>query len=136
MDPNERVRFNSISRDLRVEHFKSTYDRFLTGKTWQEWIENFERQLRFFNIRDVSDRKDALLIFGGNEITRLDKWLPDPRGKYDDFEKVKKKLTDYYVPQINKHYARYMFINKSYCCTICLTLILNECSVRLGWYLM
>ena len=107
MNPNEIVRFKG---DLRVEHFKSLQDRFSTGKAWKEWIENFERQLRFFNVKNVSDRKDALLIFGGNEITRLDKWLPDPRGKYDDFEKVKKKLTDYYVPQINKHYARYMFI--------------------------
>ena len=109
MGPNQRVRFNLISGDLRVEHFNSTHNRFLTWKTWQEWIENFERQLRFFNIRDASDRKDALLIFGGNEITRLDKWLPDPRGQLDDYEKVKKKLNDYYVPQINKFYARYVF---------------------------
>ena len=50
------------------------------------------------------------MIFGGQEITRLNKWLPDPSGKLVDYEKVKKKLNDYYVPKINKHYARYTFM--------------------------
>ena len=110
MDPNERVRVNLVTRDLRIEPFKPTNDRLLTGRAWQEWVENLERQFRFFKIGDISDRKDALLIFGGQEITCLNKWLPDPSGKLDDYEKVKKKLNDYYVPKINKHYARYTFM--------------------------
>ena len=110
MDPNERVRVNLVTRDLRKESFKPTNDRLLTGKAWQEWVENLERQFRFFKIGDISDRKDALLIFGGQEITYLNKWLPDPNGKLYDYEKVKKKLNDNYIPEINKHYARYMFL--------------------------
>ena len=106
MDPNERVRDNLVTRDLRIEPFKSTNDRLLTGRAWQEWVENLERQFRFFKIRDIIDRKDAFLIFGGQEITRLNKWLPDPSGKLDDYEKVKKILNDFYVPKINKHYMQ------------------------------
>ena len=110
MDPNGRVRLNLVTKDLRIQPFKPTNDRLLTGRAWQEWVENLERQFHFFKIGDISDRKDALLIFGGQEITRLNKWLPDPSGKLDNYEKVKKKLNDFYVPKINKHYARYMFL--------------------------
>ena len=90
MDPNKRVRVNLVTRDLTKGPFKPTNDRLLTCTAWQEWVENLERQFRFFKIGDISDRKDASFIFGGQEITRLNKWLPDPSGKLDDYEKVKK----------------------------------------------
>ena len=38
----------------------------------------------------------------------LDKWLPDLSGKIDDLQKVNQKLNDYYVPNINTHYARFV----------------------------
>ena len=35
--------------------------------------------MRFFRIRDAVDMKDAMLIYGGVEIRRLDKSLQDPK---------------------------------------------------------
>ena len=52
------------------------------------------------------------LSTGGQEIARLAKSLPDPEdpnGELDEYQKLRKKLNDYYIPKGNKHYARYMF---------------------------
>ena len=76
------------------------------GKAWEEWIEEIEREFRFFKINDHLDRKDALLIYGGKEITRLEKSLPDTNENLDEYETLKKKLNDYYSPMKNKHYER------------------------------
>ena len=39
--------------------------------------------MRFFRISHAADKKDAMLIYGGVEIRRLDKSLQDPRGEDD-----------------------------------------------------
>ena len=53
-----------------------------------------------------------MIIYGGPEIARLEKSLPDedPEGSLDDYQKLKKKLNAYFLPKKNKHYARYMFL--------------------------
>ena len=54
-----------------------------------------------------------MIIYGGKEMARLEKNLPDPAdpdGELNDYEKLRKKLTDYFSPKRNKHYARYMFL--------------------------
>ena len=56
--------------------------------------------------------KNALIIYGGTEIARLEKTLPDnnPDGNLNDYQKVKKKLNDYFLPKRNKHHAQYIIL--------------------------
>ena len=96
------------SRNLKAQPFTPGDDQFTTGKVWDEWLEEIEREFRFFRITD--HKKDALLIYGGKEISRLEKSLPNPMGELNEYEKLKKKLNDYFMPKKNKHYARYLFL--------------------------
>ena len=57
---------------------------------------------------------DAIIIYGGQEITLLARSLPDledPNGELDEYKKLQKKPNDYFIPKKKKHYARYMFYN-------------------------
>ena len=90
--------------------FRPTEDQISTGKCWGDWLESIEREFRYFRINNPVDKKDALIIYGGPEIARLEKCLPDedPYGSLDDYQKLKTKLNSYFMPKRNKHYARYM----------------------------
>ena len=81
-----------------------------TGKAWEEWLDDIEREFRYFRIGNPADRKDAMIIYGGKEIARPEKSLPDPAGDSNEYEKLRKKLNDYFAPKQNKHYARYVFL--------------------------
>ena len=96
-------------RNLRINPFKVDEDHIATGEKWDEWLEELEREMSFFRIRDATDKKDAMLIYGGAEIGQLEKSLKDPE-EGDIYAKLKGKLTDYFVPKKNKHYARYLFL--------------------------
>ena len=99
------------TRTLRALPFRPTEDQLTTtGKAWEEWLDDIEREFRYFRISDPADRKDAMIIYGGKEIARLEKSLPDPDGNSNEYEKLRKKLNDYFAPKQNKHYARYMFL--------------------------
>ena len=79
------------------------------GKAWQEWLEGIEKEFRFFRISEAVDKKDAMIIYGGNEITRLEKSLPDPEtGDVDT--KLRTKLNGHFTPKKNKHHVRYLFL--------------------------
>ena len=50
---------------------------------------------------------------GGQEITQLDRSLPDledPNGELDEYNSLPRKLYDDFVPKKNKHYARCIFL--------------------------
>ena len=81
-----------------------------TGKAWEEWLDDIEREFRYFRIGNPPDRKDAMIIYGGKEIARLEKSLPDPVDASNEYERLRKKLNDYFLPKQNKHYARYVFL--------------------------
>ena len=103
----------SEGRNLRALPFRPTEDQLLTGKLWEDWLESIEREFRFFRIADPADRKDALIIYGGSEIARLEKSLPDPedhRRELDSYQKLRVKLNAYFMPKKKKHYARYIFL--------------------------
>jgi hypothetical protein len=55
---------------------------FFFGKQWEEWIEEIEREFRYFRITELIDKKDALLIYGGKEIVRLNKSLKNERAHF------------------------------------------------------
>ena len=98
------------SRNLRALPFQPTEDQLTTGKAWEEWLDDIEREFRYFRIGNPADRKDAMIIYGGKEIARLEKSLPDPVDASNGYEKLRKKLNDYFLPKQNKHYARYVFL--------------------------
>ena len=101
------------SRNLRALPFRPTEDQLTTGKAWEEWLDDIEREFRYFRIVNPADRKDAMIIYGGKEIARLEKSLPDPVDAFNEYEKLRKKLNDYFLPQQNKHYARCVFENET-----------------------
>ena len=114
MAGNEAVTIiTTETRNLRALPFLITEDQLSTGKKWEDWLEAIEREVRYFKIINPLDKKDALIIYGGKEISRLEKSLPDPTGEgaesLNEYEKLRKKLNDYFLPKRNKHHARYIF---------------------------
>ena len=110
---NETVTVITESRNLKALPFRPFEDQLSTGKAWEDWLEGIEREFRYFRITSALDKKDAIIIYGGQEISRLAKSLPDledPDGALDVYQKLQKKLNDYYIPKRNKHYARHMFL--------------------------
>ena len=57
-----------------------------------------------------------MIIYGGQELARLRKSLPDPEqpeeegNQMDDYEKLNTKLSGYYLLKIEKHHAWYVFL--------------------------
>jgi len=98
----------NVSRNLRALPFVSAEDPIATGHMWEEWLESIEREFRFFKIESDQDKKDAIIIYGGKELARLEKSLPDPANG-NMYEKIKEKLNTYYTPKKNKQHARYIF---------------------------
>ena len=97
-------------RNLKISPFiVDGEDYIATGEKWDEWLEELEREMRFFRISEATDMKDAMLIYGGTEIRRLEKSLSDPK-EGDAYAKLKGKLTDCFSPKKNIHYARYLFL--------------------------
>ncbi|XP_038054673.1 uncharacterized protein LOC119726895 [Patiria miniata] len=98
------------TRNLKSQPFTHPDDQISTGNAWEEWLEGIEREFRYFKISSPIDKKDALIIYGGKEIARLEKSLPNPGDVDDVYEKLKTKLNSYYTPKKNKHHARYLFL--------------------------
>ena len=66
------------TNNLRALPSLHTEDQLSTGKAWEEWLEDIEREFRYFRISNPAGRKDAMIIYGGKKLTRLEKSLPDP----------------------------------------------------------
>ena len=110
MDEKETVTVLRERRNLRTLPFRPTENRLSTGIAWEEWLEETEREFRCFKINSTMDKKDALIIYGGKEIARLEKTLPNPEGDLDEYLKLRTKLKEYFLPKRNKLYARYIFM--------------------------
>ena len=91
--------------------FKEPKEYLDIKKAWEAWLEEAERQFRFCKINIPADKKDALLIYGGKQLVRLENCLPDALENLDEYDKLKKTLNDYYFPRRNKHYERFLFLN-------------------------
>ena len=107
---NNTVTIISESRNLRALPFRVTEDQLSTDKEWEDWLEVIEREFRYFKISNPVDKKATLIIYGGKEIAHLEKSLPDPTGNLNEYEKLRVKVNDYFMPKRNKHYARYIFL--------------------------
>ena len=98
---------------MRALPFRLSVSQLNTGNDWGNWLEEIEREFRYHKITSPLDKKDAILINGGKELTWLAKHLqePDnPYGEIDEYMLLRKKLNDYFIPKKNTHYARYLFL--------------------------
>lgn len=108
----QQVTVITETRNLKTPPFTPGDDQISTGKRWEEWLEEIEREFRYFKINDPTDKKDALIIYGGKEIARLEKSLQNPStGEMNEYEKLKSKLNEHFLPKRNKHHARYKFLS-------------------------
>ena len=105
----QAIRVVTETRNLRTQLFVVPDDTNRVGKAWEEWLEGIEREFRYFRITEAVDKKDAIIIYGGKEIARLEKSLPDPETA-DVYLKLRTKLNDHFTPKKNKHHARYLFL--------------------------
>ena len=71
--------------------FQPIADQKTAGKARKEWLEDIERELRYFRIGNPADRKAAMIISGGKEIFRRGKSLPDPIDQSNEYKKLHKK---------------------------------------------
>ena len=76
MADNETVSVITESRNLRTLPFRPSEDQLYTGKVWGDWLEGIEREFRYFKIGNPQDKKDAMIIYGGPEISCLEKSSP------------------------------------------------------------
>lgn len=76
------------TRNLRAFPFRIKKDQLSTGKELEEWLEAIEREFRYFKISNLVNKKDALIIYSGKEISSLEKSLPDPSGTLNEYEKL------------------------------------------------
>ena len=98
-----------VVTETRTQPFAIPDEANAMGKAWPEWLEGIEREFRCFKISEAVDKKDAMIIYGGNEIARVEKSLPDPE-MGDVYTKLPTKLNYHFTPKKNKHHARYLFL--------------------------
>ena len=97
------------TRNLRTQPFAIPDEMNTVGKAWQEWLEGIEREFRILKISEAVDKKDPMIIYGGNEIACLEMSLPDPETG-DVYTKLRTKLNGHFTPKKNKHRACYIFL--------------------------
>ena len=102
------------NRHLRSKPFIIPENPLKIGRAWEDWLDGIEREFRYFKITDPTDKEDALLIYGGQELVRLHKTLPatqiEAGGEPDVYNQLKSKLNNHFKPQFNKEHARYVFL--------------------------
>ena len=104
----------TATKTLKSQPFNPVDDPIATGQAWDEW------EFRYFKITEPLNKKDALIIYGGKEIARLEKSLPHPTDGGDNYGQLRKKLNDYFKPKKNKHHARYVFLKMRLTQKLCL----------------
>ena len=110
MADNNAVTTITESRNLRALPLRPSEDRLFTGKAWEGKLDDIKMEFRYFKITSALE-KDAILIYGRQEISWLVKSLPDPEeSKLDTYRTLWEKLYSNFIPKRNKHYAKYMFI--------------------------
>jgi hypothetical protein len=71
------MRVIATSKTLKIEPFKIPDNHLKVGRAWEEWIEDFEAEITYFEIREIRDKISALKIYGGQELKKLARNLPD-----------------------------------------------------------
>ena len=107
-----------VNRNLRIDSFIPEDDELRNSDAWEDWRTEFDRQCRYFGLTEPGEKKEAMIIFGGKELARLEKSLPNPTERpegvnadvpIDDYNKLQWKLDNYFLKKKNTHHARYKF---------------------------
>ena len=108
---NKEIKVFTTTKTLSIEKFKIPENRLEIGRAWEEWLEDFEEEISYLEIDKIKDKVSALKIYGGQEIKKLARNLPEPTAEEndDDYKKLKRKLNNHFLPRKNKHHARYTF---------------------------
>lgn len=77
------IHFFTETRNLTSQPFTPRDKQIDKEKAWDDWLEEVEQEFRLFKITNLLDKRDALIIYGGKEIARLDKSLPNPTEDLD-----------------------------------------------------
>lgn len=72
MAENETVTVITESRNLKTLPFRPSKDQLSSEKLWEDWFEEIEREFCYFKIVNPQDKKDALILYEGQEISRLE----------------------------------------------------------------
>ena len=72
------MRVIATSKTPKIEPFRIPDDHLKVGKAWEDLIEDFKDEITYFGMREVSDKVRALRIYGGQELKKLARNLPDP----------------------------------------------------------
>ena len=62
MDENNTVTIITESRNLRTLPFMPPEDQLSIGIALDEWLEEIEREFRYFKITNAQDKTDAIII--------------------------------------------------------------------------
>ena len=103
-----------INCQLNVRPFQINENRTETASNWEKWLQNIERQFRYFGINDPEMKKDGLIIYGGQIIADLEETLLNITGEeagQDAYAQLVNKLNKHFLPKKNKDFARFQFGN-------------------------
>ena len=77
---------------------------------WQGW-QDFQEETLYFEKTEIKDKVSALKIYGGSDINKLARALPNhaPVAGDSEHRKLKRKLDNRLLPKKNKHHAQYTF---------------------------
>ena len=106
-DLNESVTYVTEARHLPVTQLKPR-DSQSVGRDLEIWVEEIKSKFRKIRIDTPTDKEDTL--FGGKDSAYLEKYLPEPDGILDEYQKLKKNLNAYFLPRRNKYLVRYLFL--------------------------
>ena len=106
-DLNESVTYVTEARHLPVTQLKPR-DSQSVGRDLEIWVEEIKSKFRKIRIDTPTDKEDTL--FGGKDSAYFEKYLPEPDGILDEYQKLKKNLNAYFLPRRNKYLVRYLFL--------------------------
>ena len=106
-----KIRVSTFGKSLRINPFKIPDKPLETGRAWQEWLEGFEEDREYFEIKAVKDKVRAFKIYGWQEIKKVARNLPDTVSAEgdNDFKKLILKLNNHFLLNKNKQHTRYTF---------------------------
>ena len=98
---------NVINRQLNVRPFQKL---LRIGR----WLQNIERQFRYFGINNPEMKKDGLIIYSSQIIADLEYTLLDLTGEeasQDAYAQLINKFNKHFLQKKNKDFARFQFGN-------------------------
>ena len=78
------------------------------GSRWDEWLDRFENYLAAMDIKDATRKRAMMIHFAGEDVYKIFRTLEET-GEAKDYDVAKAKLTEYFKPQQNVEYERYVF---------------------------